>query len=63
MNKYQTVKNPSEALYIVSPCVRICKYNQANYCVNCKRHSDEITHWVNYSAVKMRRVIIRDLKE
>lgn len=29
MNKYQTVKSPSEALYIASLCVEICKYNQA----------------------------------
>lgn len=43
-----------------SPCVDICKYNKNNYCVGCKRHSDEITNWVNYSD-SMRKAIMEDL--
>jgi predicted Fe-S protein YdhL (DUF1289 family) len=40
--------------------VDICKYNKNNYCVGCKRHSDEITGWINYSD-SMREAIIKDL--
>jgi len=43
-----------------SPCVDICKYNKDNYCIGCKRHSDEITNWVNYSD-SMRKAIMEDL--
>jgi len=43
-----------------SPCVDICKYNKNNYCLGCKRHSDEITNWINYSN-SMREAIIKDL--
>lgn len=47
---------------IKSPCVGICKYNKANFCIGCKRHSDEITNWINYSK-EMREAIIKDLIE
>ncbi len=43
-----------------SPCVDICKYNKDNYCIGCKRHSVEITNWVNYSD-SMRKAIMEDL--
>ncbi len=45
-----------------SPCTGICKYNKNNYCVGCKRHSDEITNWINYSN-EMRKAIIKDLED
>ncbi|MBT4123566.1 MAG: DUF1289 domain-containing protein, partial [Candidatus Ruthia sp.] len=38
------MKNMNEKQPIQSPCVDICKYNKNNYCVGCKRHSDEITN-------------------
>ena len=53
MSKQQTAQ---------TPCVGICKYNKDNYCVGCKRHSDEISNWINYSA-EMRQAIMQDLKE
>jgi predicted Fe-S protein YdhL (DUF1289 family) len=46
---------------IKTPCVGICKYNQQNYCLGCKRHSDEITGWINYS-INFRAAILQDLK-
>ena len=46
---------------IQSPCVDICKDNKNNYCVGCKRHSDEISNWINYSD-SMRKAIMQDLK-
>ncbi|WP_369176936.1 DUF1289 domain-containing protein [Candidatus Thiodubiliella endoseptemdiera] len=46
---------------IQSPCIGICKYNKQNFCVGCKRNSDEISHWVNYSDA-MRKAIMQDLK-
>ena len=51
----------NEKQLIQSPCVDICKYNKNNYCVGCKRHSDEITGWINYSD-SMREAIMQDLK-
>ena len=47
---------------IQSPCVGICKYNQHNYCIGCKRHSDEISNWINYSD-EMRKAVLADLAE
>ena len=47
---------------IKSPCVGICKYNKNNFCIGCKRHSDEITNWINHSDT-MRQAIIQDLKD
>lgn len=47
---------------IKSPCVGICKYNKANFCVGCKRHSDEISGWTNYSD-EVRKAIMKDLTE
>lgn len=47
---------------IQTPCVSICKYNDKNFCVGCKRHSDEITNWINYSNA-MRQAIMQDLKD
>lgn len=53
MNDYQALK---------TPCVGICKYNKNNYCVGCKRHSDEISGWINYSD-DVRKAIMQDLKD
>ncbi|MDB3971966.1 MAG: DUF1289 domain-containing protein [Candidatus Thioglobus sp.] len=53
MNNYQAIK---------SPCIGICKYNKDRYCVGCKRHSDEITGWVNYSN-DLKKAITKDLKD
>ena len=47
---------------VKTPCISICKYNKHNYCVGCKRHSDEITGWINYSD-EVRKAIMQDLKE
>jgi predicted Fe-S protein YdhL (DUF1289 family) len=51
MDNYQAIK---------TPCVSICKYNQNNYCVGCKRHSSEISGWVGYSDA-IRKAIMQDL--
>lgn len=62
MNVKQPIQSPSRGLpCVASPCVDICKYNKNSYCVGCKRHSDEITGWINYSD-SMRRAIIQDLE-
>tara|TARA_B110000914_G_C15487930_1_gene459072 strand:- start:1492 stop:1683 length:192 start_codon:yes stop_codon:yes gene_type:complete len=47
---------------IVSPCVSICKYNQNNYCVGCKRHMNEIFDWFDFND-DMRVAIMHDLNE
>ncbi|HAE73241.1 MAG TPA: DUF1289 domain-containing protein [Gammaproteobacteria bacterium] len=61
MNEKQPIQSPPGGLLrVASPCVDICKYNKNNYCVGCKRHSDEITGWINYSD-SMREAIIKDL--
>jgi predicted Fe-S protein YdhL (DUF1289 family) len=46
---------------IKTPCLGICKYNKQNFCVGCKRNSDEITNWMSYSGV-MRNAIMQDLE-
>ncbi|OIR25041.1 hypothetical protein BTHERMOSOX_229 [Bathymodiolus thermophilus thioautotrophic gill symbiont] len=46
---------------IKTPCVDICKYNKQNFCVGCKRSSDEISGWIHYSD-EMRQAIMQDLK-
>lgn len=51
MNKNQPIK---------TPCAGICKYNKSSYYVGCKRHSDEIIGWANYSN-DVREAIMRDL--
>jgi len=47
---------------IKTPCVGICKYNKSNYCVGCKRHSSEISGWINYS-IDVREAIMKDLDD
>ena len=47
---------------IKSPCVSICKYNKENFCIGCKRNSDEISNWISYSDT-IREAIMKDLKE
>ncbi|WP_428088053.1 DUF1289 domain-containing protein [Candidatus Thioglobus sp.] len=56
MNDYLANKSP------LSPCVGICKYNKEKICVGCKRHSSEITGWINYSK-EVKLAIMQDLKE
>ncbi|MDC9714764.1 MAG: DUF1289 domain-containing protein [Gammaproteobacteria bacterium] len=53
----QTVKTP-----LSSPCIGICKYNNKNFCIGCKRSSSEITAWINYSET-MRKAIMQDLED
>ena len=59
----QTIKSPRTPLLPLgnSPCVSICKYNKQNFCVGCKRTSNEIRQWSNYSD-EMREAIIKDLE-
>ena len=45
-----------------SPCISVCKYNNNNYCIGCKRHMTEIFDWYDYSE-KMKKAILKDLKE
>ncbi len=47
---------------VQTPCIDICKHNHNNFCIGCKRHSDEIFNWINYSD-KMRTAIMQDLKD
>ena len=30
---------------LVSPCLKVCRYDGGDYCVGCKRHTDEIGRW------------------
>jgi predicted Fe-S protein YdhL (DUF1289 family) len=45
-----------------SPCIKVCKYNDNNHCIGCKRHINEITQWNEYSN-EMRHAIQKDLKK
>jgi len=44
-----------------SPCVSVCKYNEKNFCIGCKRHMNEIFDWLDYSD-DMKDAILKDLK-
>ena len=45
---------------VITPCISVCKYNDNNYCIGCKRHMNEIFDWLDYYNT-MRRAIIEDL--
>lgn len=30
---------------IISPCIGVCRVNEANLCIGCWRHLDEISEW------------------
>jgi predicted Fe-S protein YdhL (DUF1289 family) len=46
----------------LSPCVSICKYDDNNYCIGCRRHMTEIFDWLDYDD-KMKLAILEDIKE
>lgn len=53
--------NTTEELRNIStPCISVCKYNDNNYCIGCKRHMNEIFDWLDYSE-DMRIAIMKDL--
>ena len=33
---------------VITPCISVCKYNDNNYCIGCKRHMNEIFDWFDY---------------
>ena len=55
------LSHPTEELRKIStPCISVCKYNDNNYCIGCKRHMNEIFDWLDYSE-DMRIAIMKDL--
>tara|TARA_B100000768_G_C11083497_1_gene291837 strand:- start:354 stop:596 length:243 start_codon:yes stop_codon:yes gene_type:complete len=44
-----------------SPCISVCKYNEKNFCVGCKRHMNEIFDWLDYPD-DMKDAILEDIK-
>ena len=46
----------------LSPCVSICKYDDNNYCIGCRRHMNEIFDWLDYND-EMKLAILEDIKE
>ena len=51
---------------IISPCVKICKYNSkfmdGMVCIGCFREQYEITNWLKMTAAEKKRVLI-DIEE
>ena len=45
---------------VITPCISVCKYNDNNYCIGCKRHMNEIFDWYDYTD-EMRAAINKDL--
>jgi len=37
---------------VITPCISVCKYNDNNYCIGCKRHMNEIFDWFDYDDKK-----------
>jgi len=54
------MKTTEELRNISTPCISVCKYNDNNYCIGCKRHMNEIFDWLDYSE-DMRIAIMKDL--
>jgi hypothetical protein len=46
---------------MITPCKHICKYNENKICIGCKRNSEEISNWLNYSDIE-RLEIIKKIK-
>ena len=46
----------------LSPCVSVCKYDDNNYCIGCRRHMTEIFDWLDYDD-KMKLAILEDIKD
>jgi len=46
----------------LSPCVSVCKYDDNNYCIGCRRHMTEIFDWLDYDD-KMKLAILKDIQE
>jgi len=47
---------------IKTPGQSVCKYNKHNFCIECKRHMNEILDWLDYTD-DMREAIMKDLKD
>jgi len=51
---------------IISPCVKICKYNRkfmdGMVCIGCFREQYEITNWLRFSPDEKRQALI-DIEE
>ena len=54
------MKTTEELRNISTPCISVCKFNDNNYCIGCKRHMNEIFDWLDYSE-DMRIAIMKDL--
>lgn len=44
---------------IKSPCINICKVDNAGYCIGCKRHIKEIANWQTLSNEEKYKIIMR----
>lgn len=54
------MRTTKELRNISTPCISVCKYNDNNYCIGCKRHMNEIFDWLDYNE-DMRIAIMKDL--
>jgi hypothetical protein len=41
--------SPAPKQPVLSPCTGVCRLDDAGYCVGCRRSSDEIAHWMQFS--------------
>ena len=53
------VKERDSLPFPSSPCVNICTLDDANVCLGCYRHVDEIVAWARLDASERRAVIER----
>lgn len=44
---------------VISPCVAMCKLDEQQVCVGCKRTLDEISHWRHMSEKQKQQVLQR----
>ena len=51
------VKMPPAPGFPPSPCIDVCKLNEQNVCIGCKRTIDEIARWSSMTADEQRRVL------
>lgn len=47
---------------VVSPCINVCRIDDAGLCTGCYRHINEITGWQTKSPKEQKEILLRVLK-
>jgi len=50
---------PFAPLRVNSPCINVCALDDANVCVGCGRHMDDIVSWTNMTPLQRHEANVR----